>query len=32
VDVLVDFAADASFFDLVRLALYLEEKLDDLWT
>jgi predicted nucleotidyltransferase len=28
VDVLVDFAADASFFDLVRLALYLEEKLE----
>ncbi len=27
VDVLVDFTADASFFDLVRLALYLEEKL-----
>ena len=27
VDVLVDFAPDASFFDLVRLALYLEEKL-----
>ncbi|MEW5719444.1 MAG: nucleotidyltransferase family protein [Chloroflexota bacterium] len=27
VDVLVDFATDASFFDLVRLALYLEEKL-----
>lgn len=27
VDVLVDFTADASFFDLVRLALFLEEKL-----
>lgn len=27
VDVLVDFSPDASFFDLVRLALYLEEKL-----
>jgi uncharacterized protein len=27
VDVLVDFAADASFFDLVQLALYLEQKL-----
>jgi predicted nucleotidyltransferase len=27
VDVLVDFAPEASFFDLVRLALYLEEKL-----
>jgi predicted nucleotidyltransferase len=27
VDVLVDFASDASFFDLVRLALYLEDKL-----
>jgi len=28
VDMLVDFAPDASFFDLVRLALYLEEKLE----
>jgi hypothetical protein len=28
VDVLVDFTTDASFFDLVRLALYLEEKLE----
>jgi predicted nucleotidyltransferase len=28
VDVLVDFTSDASFFDLVRLALYLEEKLE----
>jgi predicted nucleotidyltransferase len=27
VDVLVDLAPDASFFDLVRLAFYLEEKL-----
>ena len=27
VDVLVDFAPNAGFFDLVRLALYLEEKL-----
>jgi uncharacterized protein len=28
VDVLVDLASDASFFDLVRLALYLEDKLE----
>jgi uncharacterized protein len=27
VDVLVEFTTDASFFDLVRLALYLEDKL-----